>query len=71
MRASTMSLDQILVELTKLNRAEKLKAMQVLVTALTVEEESGLIPGASYELITPYGNESAAQILYNVLQAAD
>lgn len=63
-----MSLDQILVELTKLNRAEKLRAMQVLVTALTFEEESGLVPGASYELATPYGNDAAAKILLDVLQ---
>lgn len=28
-------------------------------------EESWLIPVATQEIITPYGNESAAQVLYD------
>jgi hypothetical protein len=65
-----MGLEQIIVELRKLNRADKLRAMQVLVTELSAEEEAWLIPGATYEIVTPYGNEAAAQVLYEVLQAA-
>jgi len=43
--------------------------MQVLVEQLSAEEEVGFTPGETYELVTPYGNEAAAQILYDVLQA--
>jgi hypothetical protein len=65
-----MSFEQILVELRKLNRADKLRAMQALVTQLSAEEDTWLTPGETYELVTPYGNEAAAQVLYDVLQAA-
>lgn len=64
-----MTLEQIAVELRKLNRADKLRAMQILVAELAAEEDALLLPGATYELITPYGNEAAAQILFDVLQA--
>ncbi len=66
-----MSLEQLIHELRKLSRADKLRAMQVLVTELSAEEEAWLIPGAAYEIVTPYGNETAAQVLYDVLQAAE
>jgi hypothetical protein len=66
-----MSLEQIIVELRKLNRADKLRAMQVLIAELSAEEGAWLIPGAPYEIVTPYGNEAAAQVLYEALQAAE
>ena len=66
-----MSLEQLIHELRKLNRADKLRAMQVLVTELSAEEAAWLLPGATYEIITPYGNEAAAQVMYEVLQAAN
>ncbi len=66
-----MSFEQLVSELQKLNRADKLRAMQILVSALSAEEDAWLIPGVSYEIITPYGNEAAAQVLLDVLQTAD
>lgn len=57
-------------ELRKLNRADKLRAMQVLVTELAVEEHINLVPGATYEILTPYGNEAAAQVLLDALEAS-
>lgn len=57
-------------ELRKLNRADKLRAMQVLVTELAVEEEPLLMAGETYELFTPYGNEAAAQVLADFLAAS-
>ena len=66
-----MSLEQLIHELRKLNRADKLRAMQVLVTELSAEESARLIPSATYEIITPYRNEAAAQVMYEVLQAAN
>ena len=68
---ATMNFEQIVGELRKLNRGDKLRAMQVLVTELSAEEEAWFIPGATYEILTPYGNEAAAQVLYDVLQAAE
>lgn len=62
-----MTLDELVYELRKLNRADKLRAMQVLVTALSAEENAWLIPGETYELFTPYGNEAAAAMLYDML----
>ena len=61
-----MSLEQIIAELKKLNHEDKLRVMQALVAAISSEEEAEL---PSYELLTPYGNEEAARILYEVLQA--
>lgn len=66
-----MSLQELIHELRKLNRRDKLRAMQVLITELSAEEEAWLIPGATYGIVTPYGNEAAAQVLYDALQAAD
>lgn len=66
-----MSLEQLIHELHKLNRADKLRAIQVLAADLSAEEEAWLNPGAVYEIFTPYGNEAAAQVLYEVLQASN
>jgi len=44
-----MSFQELIHELRKLNRADKLRAMQVLITELSAEEEAWLIPGATYE----------------------
>ena len=66
-----MSFEQIMVELGKLNRADKLRAMQALVAQLSAEEGVSLASGETYELLTPYGNEAAAQILYEFLQSAN
>lgn len=62
---------KLLEELHKLNRADKLRVIQMLVGELAVEEEVYFTPGATYELVTPYGNEAAAQVLYDALQATD
>lgn len=62
--------DTLIHELRQLNRAEKLRVMQILVTELSAEEEAQLTHGASYELLTPYGNEAAAQVLADVLAAS-
>lgn len=64
-----MTLEQLIQELRQLNRADKIRAMQVLVNELAAEE-LGLVDGGTYELLTPYGNEAAADVLYEVLQAA-
>lgn len=62
--------ENLIHELRRLNRADKLRAMQVLVTELAVEEDTLLMPGATYELLMPYGNEAAAQVLAEFLEAS-
>ena len=62
--------ENLIHELRKLNRVDKLRAMQVLVTELAVEEDTLLMPSATYELLTPYGNEAAAQVLLEFLESS-
>ncbi len=62
--------ENLIHELRKLNRADKLRAMQVLVAELAVEEETILMPGVTYELLTPYDNEAAAQVLQDFIDAS-
>ena len=63
-----MSAEELFVELRKLNRADKLRAMQLLVLELSAEEEALLIPGAQYEVWSPYDAAGAAEKLTKMLQ---
>ena len=63
-----MSAEELFVELRKLNRADKLRAMQLLVLELSAEEEALLFPGAQYEVWSPYDAAGAAQKLIKMLQ---
>jgi hypothetical protein len=63
-----MTFDQLITELRKLNRIQKLQAMQVLVNELAIEEDAFIEVGAVYPIYTPHGNEAAAQTLYDYLQ---
>jgi hypothetical protein len=60
---------ELLDELHQLSRAEKLHLVQLLVNDLAAEEDTVFSLG-SYPVYTPYGNEEAARILYEALQAA-
>ena len=53
----------LILELQKLNRTDKLRALQLLIAELITEENARLAQGATYELVTPYGNEEAGQVL--------
>jgi hypothetical protein len=63
-----MSAEELFVELRKLNRADKLRAMQLLVLELSAEEEALLIPGAQYEVWSPFDAAGAAKTLTKMLQ---
>ena len=63
--------DQLLSELHKLTRADKLRVVQALVNDLAVEEETFFEPGVEYPIYTPYGNEAAASILFEALKDAE
>lgn len=62
-----MSFDELIIELHKLNRIEKLKAIQILANDLVDEETAFIDPDVQYEVFTPYGNEEAAEILFKSL----
>jgi hypothetical protein len=59
--------EQLINDLHKLNRADKLRAVQLLVNDLALEEEFGLVPGAQYEIWSPYDSAEAAAILTKLL----
>ena len=58
---------ELLAEVHRLNRAEKLRLMQLLVNELAAEEASLVAQGVEYPIYTPYGNESAASVLLDLL----
>lgn len=63
--------NELLDELHNLNKAEKLRLVQLLVNDLTAEEGTPQLESdVTYPIYTPYGNEEAARILYEVLQKA-
>lgn len=64
-----MSTEQLLDELRLLSRADKLRAMQVLVLELAAEEKALLEPDASYPVWSPYDATGAAETLMELLQA--
>lgn len=63
-----MTTEALFDELRRLNRADKLRAIQVLVMELANEEDALLIPGASYEIWSPYDATDAAQTLLDMCQ---
>lgn len=63
--------EQLIQELHKLNRAEKLRAVQLLVNDLAAEEESLLQARAVYDVWSPYDSADAAGGLLGVLEAEE
>ena len=63
--------EQLLNELHKLTRADKLRIVQALVNDLAVEEQIFFEPGVEYPIYTPYGNEAAAAVLFEALKDAE
>jgi hypothetical protein len=64
-----MNAEDLFVELRKLNRVDKLRAMELLVLELAAEEQAHLIPGKEYEIWSPYNSEDAAATLLKMLKA--
>jgi len=63
-----MTPEELFIELRKLNRADKLRAMQTLIQNLAAEEDAHLVQGMTYEVWSPYDAGEAAQTLLNMLQ---
>ena len=66
-----MVTSELLAELHKLDRAEKLRVVQLLVNDLAAEEPSLPVSEGAYPVYTPLGNEAAADVLSQMLQAAE
>ena len=64
-----MTVSELLPALSHLNRADKLRVMQHLVTELAHEEEAHLTGGADYPVWSPYGATDAADALLSALAA--
>lgn len=63
-----MGIEELFVELRKLDRANKLRAMHVLVHELASEEEA-LLLGTQYEIWSPFDAPGAAETLLKMLEA--
>ena len=63
-----MSIDQLVNELHKLNRTEKLQAMQILVHDLAAAEDALLTPGETYHIWSPHDSYGAAQTMLEALE---
>ena len=62
-----MGVDELLAELRRLDRADKLRAMQVLVAELASEEDALLLPGGEYQVWSPHDAADAAAALERLL----
>ena len=58
-----MAFDELLLAVKELNRLEKLRLMQAIVTELANEEIDGLQAGQAYPVWTPYDAFDAAQVM--------
>jgi hypothetical protein len=63
-----MSTEEVFGELRKLNRADKLRAMEILVLELAAEEDALLSTGMQYEVWSPFDAPAAAQSLTKLLE---
>jgi hypothetical protein len=62
---------ELLDELHKLDRTEKLRVVQLLVNELATQEAPLPLLEGTYPVYTPLGSEAAADVLYGMLQAAE
>lgn len=65
-----MTIEELMGELHKLKRVDKLRAIQVLAQDLAVEEES-IIPNAHYEVWSPFDSASTANALLKMLEESE
>ena len=63
--------DTLINQLHQLNKTEKLRAVQLLVDDLALEEAFHFTPGATYEVWSPYDSAEAAAILTRLLEEDD
>lgn len=66
-----MNITELLPQLRKLNRADKLYVMQFLVSELAQEEIGLLRPDLNYPVWSPYNATEAANVMLEVLKTAE
>ncbi len=64
-----MTITELLPTLKNLNRADKLKVMQFLITELANEEELTLHSNATYSVWSPFNSHQAAHELAQLLES--
>lgn len=64
----TMISNELLEELQKLNRGDKLRVIQLLAGDLVSEEDTYFTPDATYEVWSPYDAPAAAETLLKMLE---
>ena len=64
-----MNAIELFPTLRNLNRVDKLKVMQFLVSELSRDEEPSLEPGATYSILSPLNSHAAAHQLAQLLEA--
>ncbi len=64
-----MSAEELFVELRKLTRVDKLRAMQLLLLELASEEDALLVSEAQYDVWSPFDASSAAEKLMEMLES--
>lgn len=60
---------ELVEQLRRLNRVDKLEVIQLLAVELAKEEANLLKPGASYDIWSPYDAVDAANIMLEALNA--
>ncbi len=66
-----MNITELLPQLRKLKRADKLYVMQFLVSELAQEESDLLRPGVNYPVWSPYDATEAANVMLKVLRTSE
>ena len=64
-----MNAIELFPTLRNLNRADKLKVMQFLVSELSRDEEPSLEQGVTYSILSPLNSHAAAHQLVQLLEA--
>ena len=64
-----MNAIELFPTLRNLNRVDKLKVMQFLVSELSMDEEPSLEQGATYSILSPLNSHAAAHQLAQLLEA--
>ena len=63
-----MSISEVLPELKRLNRYEKMRVVQILIDEIAAEEAAFFEPGGEYEVWSPYESFEAAETLSRMLE---
>jgi hypothetical protein len=62
-----MTLEDLLPDLLRLDRADKLRAIELLAHEVAVEERPGLTPGKAYVIWSPYDSALTARQMQELL----